>query len=54
MDKMNKLIMDTDTDRTEILNYFKVKSDGEMTLQQLKQAIAILEKKKNKNKEEVF
>lgn len=54
MDKMNKLIFDTNTDRGEILKYFKVKSDSEMTLQQLKQAVSILEEKKQKNKEEVF
>lgn len=54
MDKMGKLIFDTNTDREEILKHFKVKSDSEMTLQQLKQAVAILEKKKQKNKEEVF
>lgn len=54
MDKMNKLILDTDTNREELLNYFKVKSDVEMTLQQLKQAVNILNAKKNKNKEEVF
>lgn len=54
MDKMNKLILETDTNREEMLNHFKVKSDGEMTLQQLKQAVNILNVKKNKNKEEVF
>lgn len=54
MDKVNKMVQDTDTNYEELLAYFKVKSNSEMTLQQLKQAVAILEKKKNKNKEEVF
>ena len=54
MDKVNKLVFDTSTDFDELLAYFKVKNSAEMTLQQLKQAVAILEKKKSKNKEEVF
>lgn len=54
MDKVNKLVAETDTDYDEFLKYFKVKSNVEMTLQQLKQGVAILEKKKLKNKEEVF
>ena len=54
MDKMNKLVADTDTDYDELLNYFGVKSNSEMSLIQLRQAVGILEKKKNKNKEEVF
>lgn len=54
MDKMNKLVADTDTDYDELLNYFGVKSNNEMSLIQLRQAVGILEKKKNKNKEEVF
>lgn len=54
MDKVNKLVMETGTDYEEFLKYFKVKSNNEMTLQQLKQGVAILEKKKTLNKEEVF
>lgn len=54
MDKMEKLEMETESDHEEILKYFKVKSNQEMTLRQFKEAVAILEKKKLKNKEEVF
>lgn len=54
MDKMEKLEMETESDHEEILKYFKVKSNQEMTLRQFKEAVAILEKKKSKNKEEVF
>ena len=54
MDKMNKLVLETETNYEELLDYFKVKSNNDMTLQQLKQAVAILEKKRNKSKEEVF
>lgn len=54
MDKMNKLVLETDTNYEELLDYFKVKSNNDMTLQQLKQAVVILEKKRNKSKEEVF
>ena len=38
----------------ELLKYFGVKSNSEMTLKQLEEALAILEKKMQKNKEEVF
>ncbi len=54
MDKMNKLVAETNTDYEELLNYFGVKSNNEMNLKQLKKAVTILEKKKSKNKEEVF
>ena len=54
MDKLNTLVAETNTDYGELLNYFKVSSSSEMSLNQLKEAIAILEKKKSKNKEEVF
>lgn len=54
MDKMNKLVAETNTDYEELLNYFGVKSNNEMNLKQLKEAVTILEKKKSKNKEEVF
>lgn len=52
--KMEQLEIETETDHEELLNYFKVKSNTEMTLKQLKEAVNILEKKKNKKKEEVF
>ena len=54
MVKMKQLVAETNTDYEELLNYFNVKGNQEMTLKQLKEAVAILEKKKNKNKEEVF
>lgn len=54
MGKMKDLEHETNTDHEEILKYFKVESDMNMDLQQLKQAVAILETKKKKNKEEVF
>lgn len=54
MGKMKNLEIETDTAHEEILKYFKVESDMNMDLQQLKQAVAILETKKKKNKEEVF
>lgn len=54
MGKMKDLEHETNTDHEEILKYFEVESDMNMDLQQLKQAVAILETKKKKNKEEVF
>lgn len=54
MCKMKDLVAKTGTDYTELLNHFKVKSDTELNLKQLKVALAILEKKMQKNKEEVF
>lgn len=52
--KMNDLVNQTNSDYEEIFKYFGVKSTNDMDLNQLKQAILILEKKKAKNKEEVF
>lgn len=52
--KMNDLVNETNSDYEEIFKYFGVKSTNDMDLNQLKQAVAILEKKKTKNKEEVF
>lgn len=52
--KMNDLVNETNSDYEEIFKYFGVKSTNDMDLNQLKQAVAILEKKKSKNKEEVF
>lgn len=54
MDRMNKLVAETNTDYEELLKYFGVKSNSEMTMKQLEEALAILEKKMQKNKEEVF
>ena len=41
---------ETDTPHEEILNYFKVESDTEMTNEQITEAIGILKKKKEKQK----
>ena len=54
MGKMKDLEHETNTVHEEILKHFQVESDMNMNLQQLKQAVAILETKKKKNKEEVF
>ena len=54
MDKLNKLVIETGTDYEELLAYFKVSNTTEMSLKQLKEAVAILERKKLKSKEEVF
>ena len=54
MEKVNILAIETMTDFEEIKKHFKVKSTSEMTLQQLRECVKILEIKKNKNKEEVF
>ena len=43
--KMKMLVVNTNTDLDELLNHYKVKSDSEMTNEQLKEAIKILEKK---------
>ena len=54
MVELTKLVDETDTDYDELLKYYKVNSNGDMSLEQLKDAVAVLEMKKNKNKEEVF
>lgn len=46
--KMNELVMDTNTDYEEILKHYKVESNADMTLEQLQDCIANLEKKKKK------
>lgn len=51
LDKMNNLVIETATDYDDLLEYFGVKSNQEMSLQQLKEAVEILEKKKAKAKE---
>lgn len=43
--KMNNLVMTTGTDYDELLKYFGVSSNNEMSIVQLRQAIQILEKK---------
>lgn len=54
MSKMRELEYETHTEHEDILKYFKVKSDIEMNLEQLKDAVSILDKKMKKSKEEVF
>ena len=46
--EFKNLESETDTNHEEILDYFKVESDSEMTNEQIKQAISILKKKLNK------
>ena len=54
MSKMRELEYETHTEHEDILKHFKVKSDIEMNLKQLKEAVSILDKKMKKSKEEVF
>lgn len=54
MGRMKDLEVETNTAHEEILKYFRVESDMNMSLKQLKQAVSILETKKQKNKKEVF
>lgn len=53
LSKMEKLELDTNTEHQEILDYFKVKSNADMTIEQLRECILILERKAKKNNEEV-
>lgn len=46
MDVVSKLLDDTDTDRKQFYEYYGVKSNSQMTLEQLNDAISILEKKR--------
>lgn len=46
MDVVSKLLDDTDTDRKQFYEYYGVKSNSQMTLEQLNNAISLLEKKK--------
>lgn len=48
MARMKDLVIDTDSDMTEILKYYKVKTNTDMTLEQLQDCIKNLEAKKNK------
>lgn len=43
--KVKQLVADTDSDYEAILKHYKVESDAEMTIEQLKEAIKVLEKK---------
>lgn len=54
LDKMKKLEAETNTEHEELLKHFKVDSDINMNLKQLKEAVAILEVKKKKSEKEVF
>lgn len=56
MADLEELIIATETSHEDIYDYFKIKSNTEMTPQQFKQAIAILKKKPiiNQRKEEIF
>ena len=45
MQEMKDLIEQTNTDRDKFYKYYKVTSDGEMTLEQLKNAVEMLKKK---------
>lgn len=48
MNKVNNLIIDTDTDHEELYKYFKIKSLNELTIAQLKECEIILNKKLEK------
>ena len=45
MNRMNELVQKTNTDYKKMLEHYKVKTNGEMTIEQLKDAINVLEKK---------
>lgn len=46
--KMDKLLMETDTDRDDFYGYFKVANNTEMSEKQIDEAIKLLEMKANK------
>ena len=48
LSKMSELELDTNSDHEEILKYYKVESNQDMTLEQLEDCIKTLEKKKQK------
>ena len=48
MIEVKRLIRETETDYEEFLNHYKVKSDGDLTIEQLEDAKKILEKKLEK------
>lgn len=45
MNRMNELVQKTNTDYKKMLEHYKVKTNSEMTIEQLKDAINVLEKK---------
>lgn len=54
LDRMRRLETETDTPHEKIIEYFKMDSDADMNLKQLKEAVQILEIKKKKTEKEVF
>ena len=48
MTELSNLLDDTDTDREKFYTHYKVSSNAEMTLDQLKDAIELLKKKQKK------
>ena len=48
INKINNLVLDTDTDMEDLYNYFKVNSLNELTIKQLIECVKILEKKLKK------
>lgn len=48
INKINNLVLDTDTDMEDLYNYFKVSSLNELTIKQLIECVKILEKKLKK------
>lgn len=45
MARIKELVIETETDYDELLKHYKVKSDSEMSVAQLQEAVAILERK---------
>ena len=48
MTKLDRLLLETETDRKKFYDYYKVTTNGEMTLEQLQDGIEKLEEKKGK------
>ncbi len=48
INKINNLVLDTDTDMEDLYKYFKVNSLNELTIKQLNECVSILEKKLKK------
>ena len=49
MNTLNKLLEETNTDRKKFYDYFKVSTNGDMTIEQLDEGIALLRKKLSEN-----
>jgi len=49
MNKIKVLVLETDTDYDDFLKYFKVESNSDMSVEQLKEGIKLLEQKRSKN-----